>query len=174
MLGTYSCKTATQRWPLAMFYNMLDVAALTAFTIYNEMKPIKRSDRRRSFLLLLTKQISTNVPWTTSYPRIRNAMKAFDVRLRKTSSYSRIEYIFIWFLFLFSFQVLPRPMKGNAPSFAARSSSPSCRLCRSEYGRQRKTRANCFGCGNAVCGEYSTLSHRCNTCAQGGEKEVHA
>lgn len=181
MLGTYSCKRATQRWPLAMFYNMLDVAALAAFTIYNEMKPIKRSDRRRSFLLLLTKQLATpNIEeralnnHITSYPRIRNAMEAFDVRVRKTSSNSRIEYIFICFLFFFSFQVLPRPMEGNAPSFAARSSRPSCRLCRSEYGRQRKTRAYCFGCGNAVCGEHSTLLHRCNTCAQGGGQEVHA
>lgn len=90
MLGTYSCKRATQRWPLAMFYNMLDVAALAAFTIYNEMKPIKRSDRRRSFLLLLTKQLATpNIEeralnnHITSYPRIRNAMEAFDVRVRK-------------------------------------------------------------------------------------------
>ncbi|XP_059225810.1 uncharacterized protein LOC131997940 [Stomoxys calcitrans] len=138
-----------------MFYNMLDVAVLSAFTIYNEMKPIKRSDRRRSFLLLLTKQLATpNIEeralnnHITSNPRIRNAMEAFDVR------------------------VLPKPMEGNVPSFAARSSRPSCRLCRSEYGRQRKTRAYCFGCGNAVCGERSTLLHRCNTCAQGRGQEV--
>ncbi|XP_075158521.1 uncharacterized protein LOC142231772 [Haematobia irritans] len=157
MLGTYSCKRATQRWPLAMFYNMLDVAVLAAFTIYNEMKPIKRSDRRRSFLLLLTKQLAIqNIEeralnnHITSYPRIRNSMEAFDVR------------------------VLPGPMEGNVPSFAARSSRPSCRLCRSEYGRQRKTRAYCFGCGNAICGEHSTLLHRCNTCVQGRGQEVHA
>ena len=178
MLGTYSCKRATQRWPLAMFYNMLDVAALAAFTIYNEIKPIKRSDRGRSFLLLLTKQLATpNIEeralnnHITSYPGIRNAMEAFDVRVRKTSSVSRIEYIFICFLFFFSFQVLSRPMEGNAPSFAAMSSRPSCRLCRSEYGRQRKMRAYCFGCGNAVCGE---LLHRCNNCAKCGGQEVHA
>ncbi|XP_075155596.1 uncharacterized protein LOC142228957 [Haematobia irritans] len=156
MLGTYNCKRATQRWTLAMFYNMLDVAALAAFTIYNEMKP-KGSDRRRSFLLLLTKQLATpNVAeralnnHITSYPRIRYAMEAFDVR------------------------VLPKPMEGNVSSFAARSSRPSCRLCRSEYGLQRKTRAYCFGCVNDVCGEHSTLLHSCNTCAQGRGQEVHA
>ncbi|XP_073820665.1 uncharacterized protein [Musca autumnalis] len=66
---------------------MVDVAALAAFTIYNEIMPIKRSDRRRSFLLLLTKQLATpNIEERalnnniTSYPRIRNAMEAFDVR----------------------------------------------------------------------------------------------
>ncbi|XP_075162441.1 uncharacterized protein LOC142235097 isoform X1 [Haematobia irritans] len=149
MLGTYSCKRATQRWPLAMFYNMVDVAALAAFTIYNEMKPIKRSDRRRSFLLLLTKQLAVpNIEeralnnHITSYPRIRNAMEAFDVR------------------------VLPRPMEGNVPSFAARSSRPSCRLCRSEYGRQRKSRhtasaaATLFAENIAHFYIAATLAHR--------------
>ena len=90
MLGIYSWKRATQRWPLVMFYNMLDVAALAAFTIYYEIKPIKRSDRWRSFLLLLTKQLPTpNIEeralnnHITTYPRI-----IFDVRVRKISSNS--------------------------------------------------------------------------------------
>ncbi|XP_075154192.1 uncharacterized protein LOC142227564 [Haematobia irritans] len=127
MLGTYSCKRATQRWP---------------------------SDRRRSFLLLLTKKLATpNIEeralnnHITSYPRIRNAMEAFDVR------------------------VLPRPMEGNVPSFAARSSTPSCRLCRSEYGRQRKTRAYCFGCGNAVGGEHSTFYIAATLAHRAGDKK---
>lgn len=73
-----------------MFDNMVEVAAMSAFTIYNEMKPIKRNERRQSFLLLLTKQLATpNIEEPvlnnniTSYPRIRNAMEAFDVRVRK-------------------------------------------------------------------------------------------
>ncbi|XP_036329443.1 uncharacterized protein LOC118741551 [Rhagoletis pomonella] len=88
MLGTYSCKRSTKRWSLAMFYNMVDIAALAAFIIYDEMDPIKKSDKRRSFLKLLTKQLAisniedraTNAR-ITCYPNIRNAMEAFDVKV---------------------------------------------------------------------------------------------
>lgn len=114
MLGTYTCKRSTKRWPLAMFYNMVDVAALAAFTIYNEMKPIRRSDRRRSFLLLLTKQLAIpNIEERalnsriTAYPRIRNAMEAFDVRVRKNTFKfkSRIcIYFFCYFVHFSSYQ----------------------------------------------------------------------
>ncbi|XP_059221128.1 uncharacterized protein LOC106095571 isoform X2 [Stomoxys calcitrans] len=66
MLGTYTCKRSTNRWPLAMFYNIVDIVA---FIAYNEMKPIKGSNRRRSFLLVLTKQRGTSdeQPHTQGY-----------------------------------------------------------------------------------------------------------
>ena len=52
MLGEYSCKRRTNRWLLAFFYNILDVAALAAFIIYMENNPhLKTStNRRRKFL----------------------------------------------------------------------------------------------------------------------------
>ena len=34
MLGTYTCKRKSHRWPLALFYNMLDVMALADHIIY--------------------------------------------------------------------------------------------------------------------------------------------
>jgi len=40
LLGEYSAHRKTNRWPLALFYNILDVAALAAYLIYkanNEM-----------------------------------------------------------------------------------------------------------------------------------------
>ena len=33
-LSEYTTKRKTNRWPLAFFYNMLDVAALAAFVLY--------------------------------------------------------------------------------------------------------------------------------------------
>lgn len=39
MLGEYSCKRRTNRWPLAFFYNILDVAALAAHIVYMENNP---------------------------------------------------------------------------------------------------------------------------------------
>lgn len=39
MLGQYTTKRKTNRWPLALFYNILDVAALSAYIIYAENNP---------------------------------------------------------------------------------------------------------------------------------------
>ena len=39
MLGTYTCKRGTKRWPLAMFYYIVDVAALASFIAYNDLNP---------------------------------------------------------------------------------------------------------------------------------------
>ena len=109
MLGTYKCKRSTNRWPLAMFYNKVDIAALAAFVIYNEMKLINRSDRRRSFLLKLTKQLAipnieerANNNRITTYPRVRSAMEAFDVKVRKNNSKARKQNKYIFLVLLYN------------------------------------------------------------------------
>lgn len=46
------------RWPLAMFFNMLDISALAAFIIYSENNDhIHQTDKRRKFLRSLAKQL---------------------------------------------------------------------------------------------------------------------
>ena len=39
MVQTYTCKRATPRWPFALFCNMLDIAALNAYTIFQKLHP---------------------------------------------------------------------------------------------------------------------------------------
>lgn len=87
MLGTYACKRATKRWPLALFHNMVDIAALASYIIYNELNTTApQSDKRRSFLKILSRQLvmpsieerATN-PRVTCYPKIRTAIEAFRV-----------------------------------------------------------------------------------------------
>lgn len=52
LLGKYSVRRRTNRWPLAFFYNIIGIAALAAYIIYyknNHMIQTK-TDRRRVFL----------------------------------------------------------------------------------------------------------------------------
>lgn len=37
--GTYTCQRKTTRWPLAVFYNILDVSAYNAFVVWTEINP---------------------------------------------------------------------------------------------------------------------------------------
>jgi hypothetical protein len=60
MVRTYTTKRMTRRWPMVIFYNMLDVSALNAFIIWMHLKPdweSKTSHRRRLFLLELGKSL---------------------------------------------------------------------------------------------------------------------
>lgn len=56
MLSEYSCQRATNRWPLAIFYNILDIAALAAFIISKE-KGLTTKNNRRKFI----QEISLNL-----------------------------------------------------------------------------------------------------------------
>lgn len=58
MLTTFTCKRSTNRWPLAMFFNMIDIAGLAAYIIHDEMAPKKQQiDKRRSFIVDLCAQL---------------------------------------------------------------------------------------------------------------------
>ena len=39
LLSAYTCKRKTNRWPLALFYNILDISAVTAQVIFLINKP---------------------------------------------------------------------------------------------------------------------------------------
>ena len=50
MVETYTCRRQTRRWSLKLFFNLLDVAALNAYTIYRQVHPDQQStdsSRRR-------------------------------------------------------------------------------------------------------------------------------
>ena len=50
VIGTYSCRRMTTRWPLVIFHNILEVSSYNAFVIWREIHPDwmpgKRNKRR--------------------------------------------------------------------------------------------------------------------------------
>ncbi|XP_031582777.2 piggyBac transposable element-derived protein 4-like [Oreochromis aureus] len=60
VVGTYSCRRKTLRWPVALFHNMVDVAAYNAFVVWRETRPDWMSgklNKRRLFLERLGKAL---------------------------------------------------------------------------------------------------------------------
>ena len=51
----HTCKSATRRWPVACFLNIIDCACINAFIVYKEVT--KSSISRRQFLLKLVKEL---------------------------------------------------------------------------------------------------------------------
>ena len=39
MVRYYSCKRQTKRWPMVLWYNMLDVAVMNAYTLFKGVHP---------------------------------------------------------------------------------------------------------------------------------------
>lgn len=53
LIGTYSCKRRTNRWPMVLFSNMLDISAYNGFVIWTEIYPSWNNNKkykRRLFL----------------------------------------------------------------------------------------------------------------------------
>lgn len=59
MLGRYTTKRQTNRWPLAFFYNIVDVASLAAYILYYENNKMikKKANERRCFLRQLSEEL---------------------------------------------------------------------------------------------------------------------
>ncbi|XP_045073157.1 uncharacterized protein LOC123486044 [Coregonus clupeaformis] len=64
VIGTYSCRRMTARWPLVIFHNILDVSSYNAFVIWRELNPTwmpGKRNKRRVFLEQLGKALVTPV-----------------------------------------------------------------------------------------------------------------
>lgn len=61
LAATYSCKRGTRRWPVCLFYNMIDLAAINAFVLFmhvNSSYHQKKLFKRRIFLKELGKMLT--------------------------------------------------------------------------------------------------------------------
>lgn len=155
MLTEYTVKRRTNRWPLAFFFNMIDIAALAAYIIYMEHNQrFNSTDRRRKFLKELAHQlcmpaieIRTSIPKVVGNRYTRNSMEMVLERPIQ--------------------QVITIPQ--NIPSRDASGRIKivgSCQVCRELDHKQRKTRKACSTCSKPVCNEHSINKTVCENCNQ--------
>ncbi|KRX74097.1 hypothetical protein T06_2899 [Trichinella sp. T6] len=79
MTSTYSCQRMTARWPLVIFYNIIDVSAYNAYVLWTEKHPTwnaRRLHKRRLFVEELGMMRRKTLPRTA-------AAKSAVERLRK-------------------------------------------------------------------------------------------
>lgn len=83
LVGTYRCKRKVNRWPLALFCNILDTSAYNSFVIFIHLnadrKYEKKKYRRRLYLVELGKQLVTPyIANRKTRPRTPNANAVID------------------------------------------------------------------------------------------------
>lgn len=74
MLRGFTCKRKTNRWPMVMFFNMVDVAALAAFRLYELCNPSwnsNKSEKRKIFL----KELAFDLAKKEMENRCKNPLK---------------------------------------------------------------------------------------------------
>lgn len=150
-LNEYSTKRKTNRWPLAFFYNIIDIAAFAAFKIYIENNPnLSKTHYRRLFLQELSEQLameeiqkrSTNI----------QIMRHFGPR-------SGIESI-LGELSSFPAQHNNLPLQENRDASGRIKHKGNCYLCETK----RSTRKACELCKKPVCALHAVNKISCNLC----------
>lgn len=155
MLSEYTVKRRTSRWPLAFFFNMIDVGGLASYCIYQEHNPnIRATDRLRNFLKDLSNQLC--LPAVQMRSLIPKVVGNYFTRQSLEMVLGR---------------QITEPITTPAGKPPSRDASGrimvvgKCQICRDINHKQRKTRKACRSCCKPVCNEHSvdqTVCHKCN------------
>ncbi|KAI4797378.1 hypothetical protein KUCAC02_025107 [Chaenocephalus aceratus] len=157
VIGAYSCRRMTARWPLVVFHNILDVSCYNAFVVWRELNPgwmPGKRNKRRVFLERLGRALVApfierrkRLPRTAASAAVVKAVRAEGARERARCGGGD-------------------GGDGDAGTDSARTDSPfssssasrpraqaskrkRCQICPSK--KDRKTHAVCCGCGRYVC-----------------------
>lgn len=159
MLTQYTTKRRTNRWPLAFFYNILDIACLAAHIIYSENNPqiACKTDRRRLFLKNLARDLCissiiqrSKESLVTRFYFVRTAMEnILGVKIATVHNPPPT----------------PAPVQERDKTGRLKFTG-YCIMCNTaDEKRKRRTRKRCYKCKNPVCDEHTnpapTVCRKC-------------
>lgn len=149
MCRQYTVKRSTRRWPLTLFFTLLDIAAHNASVIWFHQHPewvdsanTNQKDRRRAFILEMGKSMC--LPWIDS----RRSTPCVSGR---TSIKRALEYVNLPVPTTTQNDTVITPQRGR------------CHMC--DRKNDTKTKHRCSTCGQFVCGNHSTQLFTCTECS---------
>ena len=162
MLGRYTTKRLTQRWPLAFFYNFLEVTCLAAYILYYENNKVlpKKSYERRLFYRQLGRELCT--PFVEKRSHNPQIMRQFTTKVAIESFFGRAINPY----------VQPTASKSSKPqakldSTGRKKISGVCHVClTSEFKKRRKTRKSCSICEFPICDGHCVSTTTCEECVK--------
>ncbi|XP_029610706.1 piggyBac transposable element-derived protein 4-like [Salmo trutta] len=152
VIGTYSCRRKTARWPLVIFHNIIDVSSYNAFVIWRESNsswmPRKRK-KRRVFLEQLGKALVTPFIERREHLPHTEASAALVKAVHRARSHDQ-----------------PEEPAALATAPAGASKRKICQIC---PPKDCKTHTVCRRCKKYIC---KGCAHAyCPTCAHWGFSE---
>ncbi|KAM9413943.1 piggyBac transposable element-derived protein 4-like [Salvelinus alpinus] len=143
VIGTYSCRRMTARWPLVIFHNIIDVSSYNAFVIWNKIIPTWMPDqrnKRRVFLEQLGKALVTPLIQRREHLPRTAASKALVKAVQGAES-------------------CPDPPKAAAGA----GKRTRCQFCPPK--KDCKTNTMCCTCEKCICKVHAHTLAYCPTCA---------
>lgn len=134
MSGNMNCNRKTQRWPLCLFYNMMNIASVNSYVVYahnilrrsgGTSKPIPR----QQFMFELHKELTR--PWQEIRMNQRNMNRALRQTIQTVLTGER------------NMTTPAQPDQQGARKY--------CSFC--DVKKKRMTTTYC-ACGKAICGEH--------------------
>ncbi|XP_069017652.1 piggyBac transposable element-derived protein 4-like [Embiotoca jacksoni] len=140
VIGTYSCRRMTARWPLVVFHNIIDVSSYNAFVIWRELNPtwmLGKKNNRRVFLEQLGKALVT--PFIERRERLPRTEAAASLvkAVQRSRSCDEPE---------------DQPALASAPNSApalGASKRKRCQICPPK--KDSKTHTVCYACKRYIC-----------------------
>ncbi|XP_045489690.1 piggyBac transposable element-derived protein 4-like [Pieris rapae] len=141
MCSIMSTNRKTQRWPLCIFYNMLNLSSINAYVIHvsNNVRNNKKPMSRRDFVMKIGDQLME--PWLRQ--RIQTVTLRRDIKVMIQD-------------------ILGDSSNIEAPVPSASNVRKICYLCPSKARRMTKHR--CMKCKNAICGSHNV--DMCSSCVE--------
>lgn len=138
MCGSRSCSRKTRRWPVCMFYGMLNMACINSWIIFNTnlQRNGKKIISRKDFMIQLSEQLTR--PWLErriNVPTLQRSLKRIISEICE----------------------IPLPQTREEPTEAKRT---TCYICPSK--KRRMTSLYCSTCHQAFCAEHRARC--CVTC----------
>ncbi|XP_055910786.1 uncharacterized protein LOC129945151 [Eupeodes corollae] len=126
----YTCKRKTNRWPVTLFYNLLDCAGVAAYRMFDVCQPNwysskKRSEKRKTFLKELAFELADS--------HIKNRIAKPTLQKSVKTAMSLIGY------------------ESTLPTIQQNKAKQRCDTCKKEKRDNKTTAAVCDLCYVAAC-----------------------
>ena len=85
MVQTYTCRRQTRRWPLNLFCNLLDIAALNAYTVFGQIYPDLTGCRQGTYGMpppLCGRQVAHKTSKKATPKRVRTSRPKYSDTIR--------------------------------------------------------------------------------------------
>ena len=138
MVKNKTVKRKTNRWPLAVFYRILDFAALNAFVIWQSLHPDDKSTRHEFLQQLSAELARPHMVTRSTVPRlqlpIKRALQECGIELPAGGGRGA--------------------GAGDVADIAPRAKKRRCYVCPSS--KDRKVKQACSKCNRAICKQHSS------------------
>ncbi|XP_056117511.1 piggyBac transposable element-derived protein 4-like isoform X1 [Rhinichthys klamathensis goyatoka] len=166
LVATYTCQRKINRWPMVVFFNMLDVSASNSLVLWTEIDPMwnkQKCFKRRLFLEELGEALV--IPFMKRRQGIPRSLASQNMvkEAQAGSSENEASPKEVPYHKVMEARACTVEVKETGPSPASTPSKRKrCQVCESKLGK--KTNMTCSKCNMYICRSHAVITSYCYPC----------